>query len=92
VARAALLVGLIALGGRGLATEETSCEAVCRLYPQRVKSLFGALNLRHDGLQRVRDAAAAKDWPLACKELIAYYREGENNPRPARFRDEYCVP
>ncbi len=50
---------------------------VCRDYPKRVQRLFAALDLERKGLEKVRAAAGQKNWPKACEELLAHYRDGE---------------
>jgi hypothetical protein len=59
------------------AAEDTSCHAVCRHHPEKVQRLFAALDLSRDGLNKVRAAVAAKRWPQACEELLAYYRDSK---------------
>lgn len=72
-----LAVAASAANGRD-ASPETSCEAVCRAHPERVKKLFAALDLNHAGLEKAKAAAEKQDWPKACEELIAYYRDGKS--------------
>lgn len=72
------------------AAEELSIESLCRTCPQRIERLFAGLDLDRTGLETVRSAVQSKDWPAACKELIAYYRKGKtaawlrrDPPKPA---------
>ena len=51
-----------------------SIDDVCTNYPERVKSLLGALDLERPGLEKVREAAGRDDLPAACQALIDYYR------------------
>jgi hypothetical protein len=76
-----------------VADENASCEAVCRRHADRVRRLFDALNLEHDGLEAVRAAVGKEDWPAACEALIAYHRAGDTakwlrvrTPKPSKRR------
>lgn len=42
--------------------------------PERVRALFDTLNLDRPGLEPVRRAVLAGDYPEACSALLAYYR------------------
>jgi hypothetical protein len=42
--------------------------------PERVRALFDSLNLGRPGLEAVRRAVVAGDYPAACHALLAYYR------------------
>ncbi|MFO7900996.1 MAG: alginate lyase family protein [Planctomycetota bacterium] len=77
------------------AADDTSCEWVCREHPGRVQALFDALELEHRGLEKVKAAVEKKDWPAACRALVAYYREGDtadwlrrDPPKPGTKRDK----
>ncbi|MHC4916825.1 MAG: alginate lyase family protein [Planctomycetota bacterium] len=95
---AILLAGIAlscAASPSGRAGEGGSCAAVCRNHPERVKKLFAALNLDGPGLGKVKAAARQKDWPKACEELVAYYRDGKTAewlrveaPKPGTGRHE----
>ena len=72
-----MLVGLFLWGGVShyLAAAPLSIEGVCAEYPERVQSLFSALDLERPELAPVRDAANRAAWPEACAALLAYYRD-----------------
>lgn len=54
--------------------DATSVDCFCQRHPDRVQRLFEALNLDGKGLEATKAAAAARDWPEACRALLAYYR------------------
>ncbi len=90
---ALLMCSLLSVGGGARGEEAASCKDVCRMYPQRVKKLFAALDLTRKNLEKVHAAAAKQDWPKACEELVAYYRDGQTAewlrakaPTPSRKR------
>jgi len=56
--------------------EDTSVGGVCRDHPELVKKLFARLDLDRKGLEKVKQAVGGEDWPAACRELLAYYRNG----------------
>lgn len=60
-------------------TRDDSVEAVCEGYPERVKRLFAALDLERPGLESVKTAVAAEDWPAACTALLEYYRTAKTS-------------
>jgi len=57
--------------------EVGSIEGVCRSCPERVVKLFQCLDLGRRELGAVKAAVDGKDWPAACRALLAYYREGK---------------
>lgn len=44
-------------------------------HADQIAALFAALNLAHPGLEPVKQAADAKDWPRACAALVEYYEK-----------------
>lgn len=63
-------------------SEIMSLECLCAEETRRIERLFAALELTHPGLEAVRTAAEAKDWPGACTRLVAYYRDGADLSGP----------
>lgn len=57
-----------------LAQAELSLVALCRLYPRRIRSLFGQLDLEQPGLEPVKMAVAKRDWVSACEALVSHYQ------------------
>ena len=55
-------------------TDPQSVEWVCKHETRRVKRLFDSLDYTRSGMEPVRVAVAAKDYPHACRALIDYYR------------------
>lgn len=51
-----------------------SVEWLVANHPERVRALFDTLNLDRPGLESVRRAVIAGDYPQACNALIGYYR------------------
>lgn len=72
-----MLAGIMVLL-QGLAAQapgpDRSVEDVCRNYPEKVTRLFSALDLGRSGLEPVKAAVDTKDWPVACRALLDYYR------------------
>lgn len=82
-----LLVGARqAFGHTGLADttdvpgwhEITTVDDVWRVYPERLRILFGALELSRPGLEAVRTAVQAGDTAAAGEALVAYYRQSDS--------------
>ena len=46
-------------------------------YPEQIKSIFQNLNLNYPGLEEVKKACGANDIPLACKNLLSYYKKSK---------------
>ena len=89
------MTAVVVSSGAAFAGDNQSCEWVCREHPKRVRSLFAALDLQRPGLEKVRGAAEKADWPEACRQLIAYYRNGDTAswlrhkpPKPGKKRDK----
>ena len=55
----------------------TSVADVCAAFPQRMRDLLAALDLRRPGLAGVRAAAERGDLETACAALLAYYQGRE---------------
>lgn len=55
----------------------TSVADVCAAYPDRMRGLLAALNLRRPGLAGVKAAADRGDLEIACAALLAYYQGRE---------------
>lgn len=79
------------------AEADTSSAAwVCSRFPERVDSLFGALDLSGAGLEAVRQAVEEGDRVAACKALLEYYRSCDSGawlrwrspPEPSDARHE----
>jgi heparinase II/III-like protein len=70
-----LLVVLAAFGGHAM-NEETSVEWVCERFPERVESLFAALDVDRPGLESVKQSLADGNRVAACEALLDYYRNG----------------
>ncbi len=60
------------------AGEDSSCAGVCRAHPERVRKLFAALDLERKELKPVKAAVGRKDWPAACRALLAHYRDAKD--------------
>jgi hypothetical protein len=54
-----------------------SVEWVCAKHPERVRALFDSLNLERSGLEGVKRAVGAGDYPTACNALLSYYRDAK---------------
>jgi len=46
---------------------------LCNDYPDRITKLFDNLNLDYKGMELVKAAVEAKNYPAACTELVDYY-------------------
>jgi len=51
-----------------------SIEDVCSVYPDQMRSIFQNINLELKGLEEVKLAYNKNDIPLACANLLAYYK------------------
>ena len=77
------------------ASDDTaSIAALCADHPDRIQRLFDALDLDRAGLESVKAAVTAGDWPAACSALVDYYRTGltaswlrADPPQPGTDRD-----
>ncbi|MHC4884902.1 MAG: alginate lyase family protein [Planctomycetota bacterium] len=74
---------------------ETTIQCILDVYPERIQSLFDALDLNRTGLQDVRTAADRGDMLAACRALLDYYRTGDSGKwlrgpamQPGDGRDE----
>ena len=57
-----------------------SVEWVCTQAPERVRALFDSLNLERPGLEDVKRAVGAGDYPTACNALLSYYQDAKTAP------------
>jgi len=78
-----MVAGPLMAGARGSEWRQvkTAADAV-RVYPKRMSSLLGALNLEHPGLETVRKYREKEDPVRACTALLAYYRARKNPVQP----------
>lgn len=53
-----------------------SVEDVCFAYPERMKTLLMQINLNSHELENVKTSLIQDQLALACKQLLAYYRDG----------------
>ena len=51
---------------------------VFRVYPERLKTLVGSLNLDYPGLEKVKKAYSKNNIQEACEYLLEYYRTGSS--------------
>jgi len=58
--------------------EINTVDEICQAYPERMKTMLQTLNLDLDGLEEVKKAYENENIPLACKQLLAYYKEGSS--------------
>jgi len=65
-------------GSRGkpldVRSADFTVEWVCKAHGDRVRELFGSLDLSRAGMERVRAAVEDERWEDACRELLSYYR------------------
>ena len=69
-----LCVSLLCRITPAAAAESGDLEGLCRRHLPLVKSLFRRIDLAREGLGEVEQAVEREDWPRACRELLAYYR------------------
>jgi hypothetical protein len=53
-------------------------EEVCRAYPERMKQLLQSFDLNRPGLEKTAGSAEKGDVVSACKQLLAYYKNGNS--------------
>ncbi len=71
-----ILLGLALSSAAAFALElPGSIDALCEKSPERIQSLFTALNLDLPELAEARSAAADGRWPEACRALLHHYDE-----------------
>ena len=76
---ACVMCGLLLCGAAGAASDNpTDLQHLCSQHLPRVKRLFNHLDLTRDGLGEVEGAVGQKDWPRACRALLAYYRNSDS--------------
>jgi len=51
-------------------------EEVCKAYPDQMKKMLNQFNLDYKGMEKVKQAFEKNDIPLACTELLNYYKNG----------------
>lgn len=51
-------------------------EDVCKTYPEQMKTMLNQFNLDYKGMEKVKQAFEKNDIPLACTELLNYYKNG----------------
>ena len=75
------LFSMIAASSQGAGTGYdwrtlTTVEEMCRALPERMRALFGELDLDRPGLEKIRSAYQEESLGSACHALLEYYRNG----------------
>ena len=58
---------------------ESTLEGLYKKYPERLHTLFAALDLQQDGLEKVKEGLHQGDTVAAAKALLDYYRQLERS-------------
>lgn len=59
--------------------EIKSVEEICKAYPEEMKTMLLQFNLELEGLEKVKAAHQNEQLTEACKQLLAYYKNGISN-------------